>query len=92
MGRIVGALVRSRFGSQKMVMWIAKPTKKDLVDLKELIEAGKVTPVIDRRYTLREVPDALRYQGERHTQGKTVITMGSEREAPTEGSWRGGSR
>jgi len=92
MGRIVSALVRSRFGSQKMVMWIAKPTKKDLVDLKELIEAGKVTPVIDRRYTLREVPEALRYQGERHTQGKTVITMGSEREAPTEGSWRGSSR
>jgi NADPH:quinone reductase-like Zn-dependent oxidoreductase len=75
-GRIIGALVRSRFGSQKTVMWIAKVTRKDLVELKELIEAGKVTPVIDRRYTLAEVPEALRYQGEGHTQGKTVITMG----------------
>jgi NADPH:quinone reductase-like Zn-dependent oxidoreductase len=75
-GRIVGALVRSRFWSQRAVMWIADAPRKDLLDLKQLIEAGKVTPVIDRRYTLAEAPEALRYQGEGHTQGKTVIAMG----------------
>jgi len=57
-------------------MWIANVTRKDLVDLTERIEAESVTPVIDRRYTLGEVPEALRYQGAGHTQGKTVITMG----------------
>jgi NADPH:quinone reductase-like Zn-dependent oxidoreductase len=75
LGRIAGALVRSRFWSQRAVMWIANTTSKDLLDLKELIEAGKVTPVIDRRYTLAEAPEALQYQGAGHTQGKTVITM-----------------
>jgi NADPH:quinone reductase-like Zn-dependent oxidoreductase len=74
-GRIAGAVVRSSFASQKVVMWIAESTHKDLVVLKELIEAGKVTPVIDRRYRLAEVPEALRYQGEGHAQGKTVITV-----------------
>jgi NADPH:quinone reductase-like Zn-dependent oxidoreductase len=76
LGRGVGALVWSRFWSQKAVMWIASTTRKDLVALTELIEAGTVTPVIDRRYTLAEAPEALRYQGEGHTQGKTVIVMG----------------
>jgi len=75
LGRIFGALVRSRFGRQRTVMWIAKVTKKDLVELKELIEDGNVAPVIDRRYTLGEVPEALRYQGEGHAQGKTVISV-----------------
>jgi NADPH:quinone reductase-like Zn-dependent oxidoreductase len=43
--------------------------------LKELFEAGKVVPVIDRRYPLSEVPEALRYLEEGHAQGKVVITM-----------------
>ena len=74
-GRIVGALVRSRFWSQRAVMWISNATSKDLVELKELIEAGTVTPVIDRRYPLDEASEALRYQEKGHTQGKTVITV-----------------
>jgi NADPH:quinone reductase-like Zn-dependent oxidoreductase len=45
------------------------------VVLKELIEAGKVTPVIDRTFPLNETPEAIRYVGERSTQGKTVITV-----------------
>ncbi len=52
----------------------AKPNK-DLVFLKELFEAGKVVPVIDRRYSLSEVPEALWYLGEGHARGKVVITL-----------------
>ena len=60
---------------QKLVSFIAKRNKEDLTLLKELMEAGKVTPVIDRSYSLREVPEALRYLGEGHARGKLVITM-----------------
>jgi len=67
-------LLASLFGSQKMVMMLARQSKKDLIVLQELLEAGKVTPVIDRRYELSEVPEALRYLGEGHAQGKIVIT------------------
>ncbi len=51
-----------------------KPNK-DLAFMKELFEAGKVVPVIDRRYPLSELPEALRYFGEGHVQGKVVITV-----------------
>ena len=50
-------------------------TGADLVVLKELIEAGKLTPVIDRTFPLSETAEAIRYVGERSTQGKTVITV-----------------
>jgi NADPH:quinone reductase-like Zn-dependent oxidoreductase len=66
----------SRTGSKKigLVMW--KPNKKEDLDfLQELFEAGKVVPVIDRRYPLSEVPEALRYLEEGHAQGKVVITV-----------------
>ena len=53
----------------------AKPSVEDLVFIKELIEAGKVVPVIDRRYRLSEVAEALLYYGERHSRGKVVITV-----------------
>jgi len=72
---LLGPLI-SMTGSKKMgvVMW--KPNKKeDLVFLKELFEAGKVVPVIDRRYPLSEVPEAFRYLEEGHAQGKVVITI-----------------
>ncbi len=70
----LGAWV-SRTGSKKMVTMLTKPNQEDLVFLKELLEAGKVTPVIDRRYTLSEVPEALRYLEKGHAQGKVVITL-----------------
>ena len=54
-------LVMSRFVSQKMTTFTAKENKEDLVVLKELIEAEKVTPGIDRTYPLSEVPGAIRY-------------------------------
>jgi len=63
-------------GSKKMgtVMW--RPNKKeDLALLEELFEAGKVVPVIDRRYPLSEVPEALRYLEEGQAKGKVVITL-----------------
>ncbi len=60
--------------SKKMSMLIHKPNK-DLAFILELFEAGKVKPVIDKRYPLSEVPEALRYFGEGHTRGKVVITL-----------------
>lgn len=65
----------SMTGSKKMGSVSSKPNKNDLVFLKELLEAGKVVPVIDRRYPLSEVAEAIRYLEEGHAKGKIVITM-----------------
>jgi NADPH:quinone reductase-like Zn-dependent oxidoreductase len=73
--RTIRALALSRFGQQKMVAWTAKPTKNDLADLKELIEAGNVAPVIDKIYPLSDVPEAIRYLEQGHARGKVVITI-----------------
>ncbi len=69
------ALVLSRFVGQRMLLLLAKNNKEDLVVLKELIEAGKVTPVIDRTYPLSETPEAVRYLEAGHARGKVVITV-----------------
>jgi len=71
---ILGPFI-SMTGSKKMTNLAAMSSQEDLVFMKELIEAGKVVPVIDRRYPLREVAKALRYYGEGHSQGKVVITV-----------------
>ena len=76
LAQLLRMLVMSLFVSQKMTTFTAKENKEDLVVLQELIEAGKVTPVIDRTYPLSEVPEAIRYLEEGHTQGKVVITVG----------------
>ena len=60
--------------SQKFITFMTKPNKEDLTVIRELIESGKVTPVIDRRYSLDEAPEAIRYLGEGHARGKIVIT------------------
>ena len=62
-------------GSKKMRTVMTKINKKDLALMKELLEAGKVIPVIDRRYSLSEVPEAIGYLEEGHAQGKVVITV-----------------
>lgn len=68
--------VISRTGRQKMgFMGMAETNQKDLVLVKELLEAGKVVPVIDRRYPLSEIVEAFRYLEEVHAQGKVVITL-----------------
>lgn len=81
-GRLLGpltrsfrALVLSRFVNQRMVMLLAARRKEDLLMIQKLLGDEKVTPVIDRRYTLSEVPEAIRYLEEGHAQGKVVITL-----------------
>ncbi len=70
----VGA-VRSRLLKQRVVGFLAEVTKEDLLLLKGIIEAGKVTPVIDRTYPLSEAAEALRYVEPGHAKGKVVITV-----------------
>jgi NADPH:quinone reductase-like Zn-dependent oxidoreductase len=74
-GRTLRAVALSPFVGQRLRSFFSKPRGADLVVLKELIEAGKLTPVIDRVFPLSETPEAIRYVGERSTQGKTVITV-----------------
>jgi NADPH:quinone reductase-like Zn-dependent oxidoreductase len=71
---MLGPLLSS-IGRKKMRFFIAKLRKSDLVVLKDLLEAGRVVPVIDRRYPLSDVAEALRYLGEGHARGKVVITV-----------------
>lgn len=75
LGRQFRALLLSPFLRQRMRVFLVRHTRAGLADLKELVEAGKLTPVIDRRYPLTEVPEALRHQGEGHPRGKIVIVL-----------------
>jgi NADPH:quinone reductase-like Zn-dependent oxidoreductase len=72
---LITALVLSRFVSHKLVMVPAKPSKEDLTIMHELMKSGKVTPVIDKRYKLSEVPEAIRYLEKGRARGKVVITL-----------------
>ncbi len=71
----LGRLMSKNGGKKMATMGIAKVKQKDLIYLGELLEAGKIVPVIDRRYPLAEVPEAIRYMEETHAQGKVVITL-----------------
>lgn len=73
--RILAARQLSRFGNQKLVGMLTDISREDLEYVTELIEAGKVTPVIDRTYPLREVPDAIRYLETMRARGKVVIAI-----------------
>jgi NADPH:quinone reductase-like Zn-dependent oxidoreductase len=73
--RIIKALVLSPFVSQRLAPFEAKRSREDLQALKELIESGKVSPVIDRTYPLSDLPDAMRYLEEGHARGKVVVTV-----------------
>jgi NADPH:quinone reductase-like Zn-dependent oxidoreductase len=69
------AALSSRFRRQKLHPFLARLGQPDLIVLQELLQAGKVTPVIDRSYPLGEVPAAIRYLESGHARGKVVITM-----------------
>jgi NADPH:quinone reductase-like Zn-dependent oxidoreductase len=75
LSRIVKLRLAAVRGSQKVVFFIAKFNKPDMEVLRELLETGKVKPVIDRRYELSEIADAFRYLGEGHCRAKVVITV-----------------
>ena len=68
----------SKKDGQQLQALTLKPNPEDLPLLKERLETGKVIPVIDKRYSLNAVPDALRYFGEGHARGKVAITCGTE--------------
>src|SRR5437762_2264106 len=71
----LNAYVRSRFVSEKFISYIAQFNKKDMMVLADLMQSGKVTPVIDRTYKLSDVPEALRYLEQGHARGKVVIAV-----------------
>ena len=75
MAGLLETAVLSRFGNQKMPFFLAKNSKEDLIVLKELIEAGKVKPVIDRTYPLNQTAEAIRYLETGHARAKVVITV-----------------
>ena len=72
---LVKQLAVAPFVSQTFATFMTRSSKADLTVLRDLVEAGKVTPVIDRRYGLSEVPEAIRYLEEGHARGKVVITV-----------------
>jgi NADPH:quinone reductase-like Zn-dependent oxidoreductase len=74
-GGLIVTLLRSRFSSQKFVVFMAKANREDLTFIGDLLAGGKMRPVIDRRYTLVEVPEAMRYQGTWRVRGKLVIGL-----------------
>ena len=73
--RQLRALALSPFVGQKLGTFVNKENHEDLLVLKELIESGKVAPVIDKTYSLAEVPEAIRYLEEGHARGKVVISL-----------------
>ncbi len=74
-GRVIKTMVLSPFISQKMGMMMADTSPKDLTILADLMQSGKVKPVIDRTYKLSEVPAAIAYVEEGHARGKVIITV-----------------
>ena len=73
--RIAGAVISNRLGRRPARAFLAQVNRDDLLALKELIEAGKVTPLIDRTYPFEQIPDAIRYVESGAVRGKVVITV-----------------
>lgn len=74
--RVAKMSAMSPFVSQEFVMLFARLNKEDLTILGDLMQTGKVTPVIDRRYRLSEVPEAIRYLEKGHARGKVIVAVG----------------
>jgi NADPH:quinone reductase-like Zn-dependent oxidoreductase len=77
LARPIAAVVLSKFVSQSLGALLARPNQKDLDVLRELAANGQLTPVIDRRYGLSEVAEAIRYLEQGHARGKVVVTCGT---------------
>jgi NADPH:quinone reductase-like Zn-dependent oxidoreductase len=75
LGHIAGVRLASLRASQRVVFFVARFTREDFLVLAELLEAGKLTPVIDRQYELAEASAALNYLGEGHARAKVIITV-----------------
>ena len=75
LGHLIAASVWSRFSKRKLRNLLARGNVEDLTSLRDLMDSGKVKPVIDRRYGLSEVPEAMRYLEEGHARGKVIITV-----------------
>lgn len=73
--RILGANLLSRFGRRRLGFMLTDIKREDLLYVKELIEAGEISPVIDRTYQLSEVPDAIRYLETMRARGKVIISV-----------------
>jgi NADPH:quinone reductase-like Zn-dependent oxidoreductase len=80
LARLIKALVLSWFVSQKLVIFLARSNTEDLTIVGELMATGKVTAIIDRRISLSEVPEALRYLEGGHARGKVAITLEHDNE------------
>lgn len=81
LAHLITASVWSRFSNRKLRTLLARASKEDLAILRDFMEAGKVTPVIDRRYDLSEVPQAIHYLEQGHARGKVVITVQQDENA-----------
>lgn len=75
MGRMAAAAMLSLFVRKQRPPFYSPVRKRDLIDLTALIEAGKITPVIDRTYPLSETAEAMGHVGEGHARGKVAITV-----------------
>jgi NADPH:quinone reductase-like Zn-dependent oxidoreductase len=73
--RLIRALILSWFVSQRLVVFLTRPNKADLILLHDLMKSGQVTPVIDKRYCLGEVSRAIAYVEAKHARGKVIITL-----------------
>jgi NADPH:quinone reductase-like Zn-dependent oxidoreductase len=79
---VLGAFVLSRCVRQKFFLFMARIVPEDLAEIAALIQSGKVTPVIDRRYPLSETAEAMRYLEAGHARGKVIITLEAETRTP----------
>jgi len=78
LARAIAALLLSRFVRQTTIVFTAKRSQQDLTTMCELMKTGKIAPVIDKRYRLSEVPEAVRYLEQGHARGKVIISVESD--------------
>ena len=75
LGHVIRIMLASRLGRRRATFFIAKPNRDDLQTLRELIEAGKVKPVIEERYELAQIAEAMSRMSDGHARAKIVVTV-----------------